>query len=348
MIDKRFFPLKGPFTVEQLAEVTGTEVGDDKFAEKLISDVATLDKAKEFEVSFFDNKKYIEEFKNTKCGACFIRQDVYDLHPPETACLIGENPYKAYAKAAEIYHPGFPLQGKIADSAIIDKTATIGFDCVIEPGVIIGANAKIGDRCIIGANTVIRNHVEICNDCKISPHVYISHAFIGSKVHLSAGVKIGSPGFGFAIDPEEGFVSVPQLGRVIIEDNVHIGSNTTVDRGSAHDTIIGYGTRIDNLVQIAHNVRIGSHCIIVSQSGIAGSTHIGDNVIIGGQTGIAGHLKIGTGAKIAGQSGVMRDIPEGDKEYMGLPAVPIKENMRKIAILAKIAIKKNKSNNDDK
>ncbi len=338
MADRRFFTLAGSFQLGQLAEVTGSTLSDLSRASVLVTDVAPLDTAEKTHLSFLDNKKYVESFRTTNAGACFVRPDLATYAPAATICLTNKNPYKAYALAAQMFYPaGKPISSR-ASSAIIDASATIGVDCEIEGGVIIGPYVKIGNRCRIQAQAVIRQGVEIGDDCDIGPHVTITHALIGSKVRLHHGVCIGRQGFGFAIDPA-GFVAVPQLGRVIIESDVEIGANTTIDRGAGPDTVIGQGTRIDNLVQIGHNVKIGKYCVIVAQVGISGSTQIGDGVMLGGQAGIAGHIKIGSGAKIAAQSGIMRDIPAG-AEYMGSPAVPIRQSMKQTAMLAKLVTKK--------
>ncbi len=338
MADRRFFALAGSFQLGRLAEMTGSALSDPSRADMVITDVAPLDTAEKTQVSFLDNKKYADAFRATKAGACFVRPELAEYAPATTVCLTNKNPYKAYALAAQMFYPASPPKSFRAASAVIDGSAKIGDDCVIEDGVIIGANVKIGSRCRIQAHAVIRQGVEIGDDCDIGPHVTISHALLGAKVRLHHGVCIGRQGFGFAIDPA-GFVAVPQLGRVIIESDVEVGANTTIDRGAGPDTVIGQGTRIDNLVQIGHNVKIGKCCIIVAQVGISGSTQIGDYVMLGGQVGIAGHIKIGAGAKIAAQSGIMRDIPPGG-EYMGTPAVPMKQGMRQIATLAKLVTKK--------
>lgn len=339
MADRRFFTLAGSFSLGQLAEMTGSALPDPSHAGMVISDVGPLDTAEKTHLSFLDNKKYAESFRTTKAGACFVRPELAEYAPATTVCLTNKNPYKAYALAAQMFYPADKPKSSRAASAVVDSSAVIGTDCIIEDGVIISPNVKIGSRCRIQTHAVIRQGVEIGDDCDIGPHVTISHALIGSKVRLHHGVCIGRQGFGFAIDLPAGFITVPQLGRVIIENDVEIGANTTIDRGAGPDTVIGQGTRIDNLVQIGHNVKIGKYCIIVAQVGISGSTQLGDYVMLGGQAGLAGHIKIGSGAKIAAQSGIMRDVAAGE-EVMGSPAVPIRQSMKQTAMLAKLATKK--------
>ncbi|MBI1216406.1 MAG: UDP-3-O-(3-hydroxymyristoyl)glucosamine N-acyltransferase [Alphaproteobacteria bacterium] len=338
MADNRFFKVAGPFTLGELAELTGSELSDPAAAGKSVVDVAPLQEAGPEHVSFLDNKKYTDAFRETKAAACFVKPELAGFAPEGTACLTSKTPYKAYALAAQAFYPQEKPVEYRAPTAVIDESASIGRDCSIEHGVVIGKNVKIGERCRIQAHAVIRDGVEIGDDSDIGPHVCITHAIIGKKARFHPGVVIGRQGFGFALDPD-GFVAVPQLGRVIIEDDVEVGANTTIDRGAGPDTVIGQGTRIDNLVQIGHNVKIGRYCVIVSQTGISGSTQFGDFVMTGGQTGFAGHLKVGSGAKIAAQSGIMRDVPAGE-EVMGSPAVPIRQFMRQTAIVNRMARKK--------
>ncbi len=338
MADKRFFTVAGPFTLGQLAEMTGSVLSDPAAAGRSVVDVATLQEANENKVSFLDNKKYAESFRQTKAAAVFVRPELAVGAPAGTVCLTHKNPYKAYAIAAQAFYPGEKPRASVAPTAVIDPSALIGGESAIEHGVVIGRNVKIGARCRIQANAVIRDGVEIGDDADVGPNVYISHAIIGNKFRVHPGAVIGRQGFGFALDMG-GYVAVPQLGRVVIGNDVEIGANTTVDRGAGPDTEIGDGTRIDNLVQIAHNVKIGKFCVIVSQTGISGSTQLGDYVMTGGQSGFAGHLKIGAGAKIAAQSGIMRDIPPKE-EVMGSPAVPIRQHLRQVALLSRMSAKK--------
>ncbi len=338
MADLRFFTRKGPFTIADIVKFSGVDVSDDKL-HVTIQDVATLEGANENHVTFFTNVKYRDLLKNTKAAACFVDRKHADQLSQDTVALISDNPYKAYAVTAQAFYPEPTLSGNISKSAHIDNTAQIGDGCTIGPGAVIGANARIGSGTVIGPNTVIGNSVDIGRYCVINANVTVTYAVIGNYVRLYSGVRIGQDGFGFAIDPS-GFIRVPQLGRVIIGDFVEIGANTTIDRGAGPDTEIGAGTWIDNLVQVAHNVKIGKGCVIAAQTGIAGSTILEDYVMAGGQAGFAGHTTVGKGAKVGAQSGVMRDIPPG-VEVLGSPAIPLKERMKHLALLNRL-IKKGK------
>ncbi len=341
MADKRFFKLSGPFDLEEIARISESKIAEGADSSKVINDVAPLGTARDSDISFLDNKKYIDDFQNTNAGACFVSEKLASKAPKGTICLISSNPYKSYALAARYFYPKTEITQNISDRAIVKDTAKIGDNCIINAGAYIGDNVIIGDNCIVNSNAVIEDNVELGNECVIGSNTTISHAILGNQVVIYPGACIGQRGFGFAIDPK-GFVNVPQLGRVIIEDDVEVGANSTIDRGAGPDTIIGRGTRIDNLVQIGHNVKVGMGCVIVAQVGISGSSEIGDFVMVGGQTGIAGHLKIGSGAKIAAQSGVMRDVPAGES-YIGSPAVPAKQFMRQVATLSKMVKKKKDS-----
>ncbi len=338
MADPRFFKNSGSKTLAEILNISGATLessGADQ--ETLFSDVASLEEGKSAHISFFDNVKYKDPLKSTKAGACFISPDFIDLCPKGTLPLLTKTPYKAYALTAQIFYPYAKPAPSISAHAVIESTAKIGKNVTIDSGVIIKAHAIIGEDTWIESNAVIGGNVEIGARCRIGMNATISHTLMKDDVCIYTGARIGQDGFGFAVDLT-GHVKVPQLGRVLIEDHCEIGANTTIDRGAGPDTIIGQGTWVDNLVQIAHNVQIGKGCIIVSQVGISGSTHIGDFSVIAGQVGIAGHLKIGSNVQIAAQSGVMKDVPEG-QTYMGSPAKPIRENMKQIAYLNKITRK---------
>lgn len=338
MADPRFFSVKGPFTVAELAEIGSARLYAEEDSGTVIRDVAPLDTAGPDDISFFDNPRYLDAFGRTGAGACLVHPRHRDHAPERPALLLTETPYLAYALVARAFYPEVPTDGHISPAAIIHETAVMGEGTTVHAGAVIGAHVKTGRRCRIGANAVIADGVEIGDDTRIGDCASLSHCIVGCRVRLYAGVRIGEDGFGFAPGPD-GPVNLPQLGRVIIEDDVEIAANSTVDRGAGPDTVIGRGCRIDNLVQIGHNVRLGSSGIVVAQAGVSGSTHIGDNVMIGGQAGIIGHITIGDGARIGAQAGVIRDVPAG-ASVGGSPAVPVKQWLRQSKVLARLTEKK--------
>ncbi|HEV2335190.1 MAG TPA: UDP-3-O-(3-hydroxymyristoyl)glucosamine N-acyltransferase [Stellaceae bacterium] len=338
MADPRFFDRAGPFSLDALAALSGATRHDSKGGDRLFADVAPLETAGPEEVTFLDNRKYLDAFARSHAGAAFVDERMIGKAPAQMALLVARDPYKAFARAAQAFYPVKPVAPRRAPSAIIDPTASVPLDCDIAEHVVIEAGVRLGQRCQIGANTVIAAGVELGEDCRVGANVTLSHCVIGARVVLHPGVRIGQPGFGFAPD-SAGPVKIPQLGRVIVGEDVDIGANTTIDRGSGHDTVIGPGTMIDNLVQIGHNVVIGRGCVLAGQVGISGSTELGDFVMAGGQAGLAGHLKIGSGARIAAKSGLMRDVAPGET-VCGSPALPIGLFMRQVAILRRLAKKR--------
>jgi UDP-3-O-[3-hydroxymyristoyl] glucosamine N-acyltransferase len=333
MADDHFFRRAGVFTVEALAALSGSRLTDPLLGDRLIEDVAPLETAGPADVTFLDNRKYTDAFVNSRAGAAFVVETLAARAPAGMAVLVSPEPYKAFAHAAQAFYPQDPVTRYRATSAAIEPSATVPQDCSIGANVVIEAGARLGARCEVGANTVIGGKVEIGDDCRIAANVTLSHCRLGARVVLHPGVRIGQAGFGFAPDPA-GPIKIPQLGRVIIGDDVDIGANTTIDRGSVHDTVIGQGTMIDNLVQIGHNVVIGRGCILVSQVGISGSTTLGDFVVVGGQAGMAGHLRIGDRARIGAQSGVIRDVKPGET-VIGSPAIPVREFWKQVALATK-------------
>ena len=247
MADPRFFQKSRTFSVGEMAEMLSCDVAANANADLELTDVAPLQTAGPDQLSFLDNVKYKDDFLTTKAGACFVSPDIAAHAPENVICLVTDTPYKAYALAAQQFYPkDAPGKSVIEKTAQIDKGAKIGKGVTIGHHVVIGANAEIGDESWIEANTVIGDNVIIGAGCRVGPNATVSHAIIGDDVRLYPGVRIGQDGFGFAIDPE-GHVKVPQLGRVLIEDHVEIGANTTIDRGAGPDTVIGQGTWIDNL-----------------------------------------------------------------------------------------------------
>jgi len=338
MADPRFFTLGGPLSLKALAEKTGAQLGENADPERLMRDVASLETARGHDVTFLDNLKYLPAFGTTRAGAAFVQPAYAERAPKGLALLLTPSPYKAFALAAQAFYREPEVDPGIHSSAIVDPTARIGNDALVGPYAVIEARAEIGRRCRIGAGSVIGEACQLGDDVRIGPHVTVSHAVIGSRVTLFPGVRIGQDGFGFATD-SKGVVKVPQLGRVIIGDDVEIGANSTIDRGAGPDTVIGSGTMIDNLVQIGHNVQIGRGCVLVAQVGISGSTKLGDGVMIGGQGGLSGHLVIGNGARIGAKSGIMKDVPAG-VTVAGNPAMPAYEYFRQIATLRRLARRK--------
>jgi len=338
MADERFFAVAGPFTTDEIARRTGATLvgsGNDKL---VLRDVAPLDVAGPDQLSFLDNRKYVDLFRKTRAGACFVHPDLSREAPKGVVVLVTPEPYRAYALAAQAFYPEPPPVPGIAPSAVVDATVQLGEGCRIEANAVIGDHAKLGKRCLVGANAVIGPGVVLGDDVRVGACASVSHSLVGSRVRIYPGARLGQDGFGFAPD-RKGFVKVPQLGRVIVGDDVEIGANSTVDRGAGPDTVIGPGTMIDNLVQIGHNVQIGRQCVLVSQTGISGSTKLGDFVMIGGQGGLSGHLNIGSGAKIGAQAGVMRDVPAGET-VIGAPAIPAREFFRQVAALQRLAKKR--------
>ena len=331
MPDQRFFGRPEPTTLAELARRIGAALSPTADPNMPVEDVAPLDTADVNQVSFFENSKYSEALAATKAGAVIIAE-AHRARAPETAALLlTDQPYRAYAAAAQAFHPIVAIDSAgISAAAHIDTSASVAGDCQVDPGAVIGARVRIGARCRIRANTVIGPGVEIGDDCDIGDSASLSHCILGARVKVHPGVRIGQDGFGFA-PGADGHRKVPQLGRVIIEDDVEIGANTTIDRGAGPDTVIGAGCKIDNLVQIGHNVQLGRGCLVVAQVGISGSTQIGDFAVLAGQVGIAGHLRIGDGAVLAAKSGVSGNIPAGET-YAGIPARPVRE-WRRISVM---------------
>ncbi|HBN22333.1 MAG TPA: UDP-3-O-(3-hydroxymyristoyl)glucosamine N-acyltransferase [Holosporales bacterium] len=342
MTDTRFYDNKGPFSVQEIAGLVGATFANDQDLYKAsgkISDVSTLKDATPSDLSFFHNPKYLDDLKETKAGCVFTTKDLAPFTPEKTIPLIIPTPYRAYAVTAHHFYPSAECEFS-ARKDLISSTASLAKGVVVEVGAVIKKGVEIDSGTFIGANTVIGRGVKIGKNCKIGQNVSLSHCLIGDNVTVLPGTRIGQAGFGFFMD-EKGHVSVPQLGRVVLEDRVEIGANVTIDRGTLDDTHIGFGSRVDNLVQLGHGVRLGKHCVIVSQVGISGSTTLGDFVVAAGQAGLAGHLNIGSQVQIAAQAGLMKDVDPGQK-VAGTPAVPVRQWHRQTVSLARLAQKRKK------
>ena len=332
MPDARFYEDLGPVSLGELAALAGAELADAGAAGRSITGVAPLDRAGATDISFLVDKKHASALAGSTAGACFAPAALAGEAPSGCVVLVTRLPQYGFAQAADRLHR---QRGFSHDAPARDPSAEIEDDVRLGPGVVLGPGVQIGRGTVIGPNTVIGAGVAIGRDCVVGANVSISFALIGDRVKVYAGVVIGEPGFGAAAGPT-GVVDLPQLGRVIIQDQVTIGANSCVDRGAWEDTVIGESTKVDNFVQIAHNVQIGRNCVIAGHSGISGSCVIGDGVQMGGRVGLADHLTIGAGARLAANSGLMHDVPAGET-WCGIPAVPIRKFMRQVAIISRMA-----------
>lgn len=314
------------FTIEQLAKTSGGElVGDPSLQ---ITGAASLGEAAPGEISFFANRKYIGLLRKTRASAVFVPADFAE--PIPAAQIRVSNPTKAFEQVILQFAPKpITFAAGVHSSAVVDPSARLGERVSIQPHAVVEAGATIGDDTIVGASSYIGHETTIGSACLIYPLVTIrERSRIGSRVIIHSGAVIGADGFGFEmIDGRQ--QKIQQLGIVQIDDDVEIGANTTVDRARFGRTWVQEGVKIDNLVQIAHNVVIGKNSVIVAQTGISGSTRVGERVMMGGQVGIAGHLEISEGTMIAAQSGVSKSLPGG--VWFGYPAVPIAEAKQQIA-----------------
>lgn len=340
MTEPDFLSKSPAIRLEQAAALAGATIADPAQRDKLLQDVAPLERAGPDDLTFFENRKFSESLASTRAGACLIAERDVLLAPKSTVLLITASPGRAFAVLVGHFYPSalrpIPVTGSygVSPAAHVAPTAHLENDVSVEPGAVVGAGAEIGSGTFIGAGAVIGPGVKIGRDSTLSPGVTVAHALIGDHVVLHPGVRVGQDGFGY-VPGSAMHQKIPQIGRAIIQDHVEIGANTTVDRGSVWDTIIGEGTKIDNLVQIGHNVVIGRHCLIAGQVGISGSVTIGDFVMIGGGASFRDHISIGDGARVTGMAAVHTDIPNGET-WGGYPALPVEKWYRQMRTMQRL------------
>jgi UDP-3-O-[3-hydroxymyristoyl] glucosamine N-acyltransferase len=327
-------------TTGEIAALTGAILREGDPIDRRIRNVAPLDTAGSADISFLDNSKYAGELAHTRAGACLVAPRFAATAPRNLVVLETAQPYPAFVAVTrklfpKLLRPSSQFERTGPDpSAHIDPTARIEAGVTIDPLALIGPRAEIGAGTLIGAGAVIGPDVRVGRNCAVGVHVSVLHAIIGDRVIIHPGVRIGQDGFGY-LPSQQGHQKIPQTRRVIIQDDVEIGANTTIDRGATRDTVIGEGTKIDNLVQIGHNVSIGRHCLIVSQVGISGSVAVGDFAVLAGQVGVADHLTIGAGAVLGARAGVMSNVPAGAR-WAGFPAEPAIDWKRGQAIVRRL------------
>jgi UDP-3-O-[3-hydroxymyristoyl] glucosamine N-acyltransferase len=337
-------------TAGAIAALTGAKLRAGDPAERPIRNIAPLDSAGASDLSFLDNPKYAGELATTRAGVCLIAPRFVEQAPRHLVVLETPQPYPAFVAVTRklfgsLLRPTslFGTAGRAA-SAQIDPTARLEAGVIVDPLAVVGARAEIGSGTLIGPGAVIGPDVRVGRHCAVGVHASILHALIGDRVIIHPGVRIGQDGFGF-LPSRRGHQKIPQTRRVVIQDDVEIGANTTIDRGATRDTIIGEGTKIDNLVQIGHNVSIGRHCLIVSQVGISGSVTVGDFAVLAGQVGVADHLTIGEGAILGAKAGVMSNVPAGAR-WGGFPAEPALDWKRGQALVRRL-VRHNKAAHKD-
>jgi UDP-3-O-[3-hydroxymyristoyl] glucosamine N-acyltransferase len=341
MAQPTFFEQPPVSTLADLAALTSAHLADPARAGQQIKGLASLDEAGPMHLTFFDNLKYADQLAATKAGACLVSARFEASVPAHVAVLRSAQPFREFVKIArELHHDALRPQSwfgntGIAPSAVIDPSAQLEDGVIVDPLAVIGPNAEIGAGTVIGSGAVIGANVRIGRDCNVGAHSAIQFALIGNNVLIHPGCNIGQDGYGFVFFGPDGHLKVPQTGRVLIQNDVEIGAGSTIDRGSLRDTVIGEGTKIDNQVQIGHNVTIGRHCLLAAQIGLAGSLTIGDNVALGAKVGINNHLKIGDGAQVTAMSGVKDDIPANGR-WGGFFAKPTKQWFREIIAVERL------------
>ena len=340
MTEPRFFKrAQKSLTVADVAALTGAEPGTGAALGTVITGIAPLDTAGAGDLAFFDNAKYLDDLAVTRAGACLLAPRFAGKAPPGVSVLAVRDPHRAFVTVARTLYPDalrpssmFAASGTAG--AHVHPSARLEGGVVLDPGVVVGPGAEIGAGTVVGANAVIGPGVRIGRGCSVGVQALLQHCLLGDRVIVHPGCRLGQDGFGYVLGRTH--TKVPQIGRVIVQDDVEIGANSTIDRGANRDTVIGEGTKIDNLVQIGHNVAIGRHCVLAAQVGISGSATLEDYVVLGARVGVNNHVTIGEGAQIAATAIVSRDVPKGVR-YGGFPAKPLKLWMREVFLLERLA-----------
>lgn len=336
-----FFPRAINFSVADIAALTGAEPCEGADLARRVTNIAPIDQAGAGDLSFVSENKFVLSLKSTRAAAVLTSERYAPLAPKGVAVLRTRKPYDAFVAVARLIYSGalrpasvFGETG-VSPGAMVHPTAQVGSNVTIDPFAVVGPSARIGAGTVICAHAVIGPGVQTGEDCAIGPHCSVTHAHLGDRVIIHAGCGIGQDGYGYVMTAER-HTKIPQVGRVVIHSDVEIGSGTRIDRGGIRDTIIGEGTKIDNLCQIGHNCVVGRHCIIVAQCGLSGSVTLEDGVVLGPRTGIIPHITIGKGAITASRSTIYEDIPAG-QFWGGFPAKPRKQWQRELVALRRLA-----------
>ncbi len=351
MTDPVFFVPSRRYTVGEVANLTGAVLADSGHSHIVIETLAPASEGGEGALVFVEGKRNFALMQALKAAAIICPPEAAGMAPADVAVLVHSRPQQAFALVGRLLFPVAATPGPmtsetgVSPGAHVDPTAHVEEGAIIEAGAVIGPRVAIGRGTVVAPNATIGQSCQIGRDGYIGPNASVQYTLVGNRVIVHGGAKIGQDGFGF-VPGAKGPERMPQIGRVVIQDDVEIGANTTVDRGSLSDTVIGEGTKIDNLVQIAHNVRIGRFCLIAAHCGISGSCVIGDQTMLGGRVGLADHLVIGARVQVAAASGVMNDIPDGER-WGGIPARPIKQWFRDIANIRSIGQSRKEQSSDE-
>jgi UDP-3-O-[3-hydroxymyristoyl] glucosamine N-acyltransferase len=323
------------FTASTIAGFLKGEISGN--ADIKVNTIAKIEEGQPGALSFLANPKYEHYLYETKSSVVLVNKSFVPSSKVEATLIRVENAYEAFASLLRLVDQARPRKKGIHPTAIIEDTAKIGTDVFIGPYAYIGENCIIGDGCSLYPHVYIGDNTKLGNNCTLNPGVKIYHdCILGEGCIIHAGTVIGSDGFGFAPQSENEFMKIPQLGNVVLEDHVEIGANVTIDRATMGSTIIRKGVKLDNLIQIAHNVEVGENTVMAAQTGISGSTKIGKNCMFGGQVGLAGHLKIANGTKIGAQGGILGDVKEENTAIIGSPAIEVKQFLRSSVIFKKL------------